>query len=276
MNIDLHCHSTVSDGVLAPDVVAQRAHDNGVTMWALTDHDEVAGLALAQQKATELGMQFIPGVEISVTWLNKTVHIVGLNIDYQQSSLIDALAQVRSGRLERAHKIAEALANLGIEGALEGAIPYATNPELVSRTHFARFLIGSGQCASMKEVFSKYLGDGGPAHVPTQWADLQSAVAWIHQAGGVAVIAHPGRYDYTDLQFDALFDAFKDLGGQGIEVVTGSHSPQQYLHYAQVAKRYGFDASCGSDFHGPGEGRVDLGTLPPLPSGLAPVWRHWA
>lgn len=275
MNVDLHCHSTVSDGVLTPDQVAQRAHEHGVNLWALTDHDELAGLALAQQTATDLGMQFIPGVEISVTWLNKTVHIVGLGIDYHNPQLIQSLAYVRSGRAQRAHKIAAALADLGIEGAFEGAIPFASNPELVSRTHFARFLIQQGHCASMKEVFATYLGDTGPAYIPMQWASLENAVRWIHEAGGVAVIAHPGRYDYTTLQFDLLFDTFKALGGQGIEVVTGSHAPAQYLEYAQVAKRYGFEASCGSDFHGPKEGRIDVGCLPPLPTGLHPIWQRW-
>lgn len=275
MNVDLHCHSTVSDGVLSPDSVAQRAHANGVELWALTDHDEVAGLAQAQSTAQSLGMGFVPGVEISVTWLGKTVHIVGLAIDYQRAELVDALRYVRSGRMQRAKKIALALENMGIEGALEGALPYASNPELVSRTHFARYLVAQGYCSSLQEVFTKYLGDQAPAFVSMQWATLQEAVQWIHDAGGVAVIAHPGRYDFTPLQFDLLFDTFKDLGGEAIEVVTGSHAPAQYLEYAQVAKRYGFEASCGSDFHGPAEGRIDLGSLPALPSGLRPIWQRW-
>jgi len=275
MNVDLHCHSTVSDGVLSPKQVAQRAHANGVSLWALTDHDEVGGLAMAEQTATELGMSFVPGVEISVTWLNKTVHIVGLGIDYQQPELIDSLSQVRSGRVKRAQKIAAALAKLGIEGAFEGALPFAANPEMVSRTHFARFLIDRGHCASMKEVFERYLGDNGPAHVPMQWTTLENAIAWIRNAGGVAVIAHPGRYSFNELQFDLLFDSFKDMGGQGIEVITGSHSPAQCLEYAHIAKRYDFEASCGSDFHGPEEGRFDLGSLPPLPKDLRPVWQRW-
>lgn len=275
MNVDLHSHSTVSDGLLAPDQVARRAQANKVEMWALTDHDEVGGLALAEQTATSLGMQFIPGVEISVTWLGKTVHIVGLNIDYQQPDLIDALRYVRSGRVQRSVQIAQALQDLGVSGALVGAKSYATNPELVSRTHFARFLLDQGHCASMQEVFSKYLGEGRPAFVPMQWASLENAVRWIHEAGGVAVIAHPGRYEFTTLQFDLLFERFKDLGGQGIEVLTGSHTPDQYPHYARIAKRYDFDASSGSDFHGFSEGRMDLGGLPALPAGLRPIWQRW-
>lgn len=275
MNVDLHSHSTVSDGLLSPTTVAQRAHTNGVDMWALTDHDEVGGLAEAEQVAIELGMQFIPGVEISVTWLNKTVHIVGLNIDYGHTELVDALRYVRSGREQRSKDMAQALADLGIEGALEGAESLATNPELVSRTHFARFLINEGHCTSIQQVFDKYLGEGCPAYVPMQWARLENAIRWIHEAGGVAVIAHPGRYNFSPLQFDLLFETFKELGGEGIEVVTGSHSPNQYQEYARIAKRYDFEASCGSDFHGFVEGRMDLGELPALPSGLRPIWQRW-
>lgn len=275
MNVDLHSHSTVSDGLLSPTAVAQRAHTNGVDMWALTDHDEVGGLAEAEQVATGLGMQFIPGVEISVTWLSKTVHIVGLNIDYERLELVDALRYVRSGRVQRSKDMAQALADLGIEGALEGAESLATNPELVSRTHFARFLINEGHCTSIQQVFDKYLGEGCPAYVPMQWARLENAIRWIHEAGGVAVIAHPGRYNFSPLQFDLLFETFKELGGEGIEVVTGSHSPDQYQEYARIAKRYDFEASCGSDFHGFVEGRMDLGELPALPSGLRPIWQRW-
>lgn len=275
MNVDLHSHSTVSDGLLSPTTVAQRAHTNGVDMWALTDHDEVGGLAEAEQVAIELGMRFIPGVEISVTWLNKTVHIVGLNIDYERLELVDALRYVRSGRVQRSKDMAQALADLGIEGALEGAESLATNPELVSRTHFARFLINEGYCTSIQQVFDKYLGEGCPAYVPMQWARLENAIRWIHEAGGVAVIAHPGRYNFSPLQFDLLFETFKELGGEGIEVVTGSHSPDQYQEYARIAKRYDFEASCGSDFHGFVEGRMDLGELPALPSGLRPIWQRW-
>lgn len=275
MNVDLHCHSTVSDGVLAPDQVAYRAHKNGVELWALTDHDEVGGLALAAQTALNLGMGFVPGVEISVTFLNKTVHILGLGIDYTSVQLIDSLRYVRAGRWQRAERISDALAGMGVANALEGAVPYATNPELVSRTHFARFLVDQGYCATLQDVFNKYLGDQAPAYVPMQWATLEEAIQWIQQAGGVAVIAHPGRYEFDPLQFDVLFERFKDLGGVGIEVVTGSHAPHQYNEYAQVAKRYGFEASLGSDFHGPAEGRLDLGQLPALPSGLTPIWQRW-
>lgn len=275
MLVDLHSHSTVSDGVFAPDQVATRAHKNGVELWALTDHDEVGGLALAEQTARNLGMGFVPGVEVSVTFLGKTVHIVGLGIDYHSQDLVDALRYVRSGRWQRAQRIADALEAMGVDNALEEAVAYATNPELVSRTHFARFLVDKGYCATIQDVFSQYLGDQAPAFVPMQWATLDEALRWINGAGGVAVIAHPGRYDFDTLQFDLLFAQFKEWGGVGIEVVTGSHAPHQYQQYAQIAKRYGFEASVGSDFHGPAEGRLDLGQLPDLPPGLTPIWQRW-
>jgi predicted metal-dependent phosphoesterase TrpH len=262
LNIDLHCHSTVSDGALAPRDVAQRAHANGVDVWALTDHDEVGGLAEAASAAQDLGMRFSTGVEISVTWAGLTVHIAGLR-------------KTRSGRAERAKRIGERLAEMGMPGAYEGALPFAGNPELISRTHFARYLVEAGYCPDVQAVFTKHLGDDRPGHVPMQWATLAEAVGWIRGAGGRAVIAHPGRYKYTPLQFAALFDEFLQLGGEGIEVTTGSHTVEEARQYAEVARRYGFLASRGSDFHSPKESRIDLGRLPSLPSDLKPVWHDW-
>lgn len=272
---DLHCHSTVSDGVLDPAQLAVRASDRGVQLWALTDHDELAGIAPARQAAAQLGMQFVAGVEISVSWAGQTVHILGLNVDEKNAVLNDGLAAIRGGRAERAHRMADKLSALGIPGSYEGALSYAGNPLLISRTHFARFLVDRGYCKTMQAVFDTYLGDGGPATVPMQWATLEQALGWILGAGGRAAIAHPGRYDYSPMQCDALFEQFKDLGGTAIEVVTGSHTPDQYAKYAGVARQYGFLASCGSDFHSPKEGRLDLGELPPLPTGLKPVWHDW-
>lgn len=275
LKIDLHCHSTVSDGVLSPQDVVARAHANGVQVLALTDHDETAGLDLARDCAMHAGIHFVPGVEVSVTWAGHTVHIVGLGIDANNHVLTKGLETVRSGRRDRAHTMADKLEKMGFEGAYEGAMAFVSNPELVSRTHFARFLVQQGHCRTMQQVFDLYLGDHKPAHVPVQWATLEHAVNWIHSAGGVAVIAHPGRYNYTPVQFDGLYSSFKDLGGQGIEVVTGSHRPDEYATYAQVARYYGFLASVGSDFHSPSESRMDLGDLPALPAGLTPVWHDW-
>jgi len=273
---DLHCHSTMSDGVLAPEAVARRAHANGVTLWALTDHDILDGIPVARAEARALGMRFVAGFEISVTWAGHTVHIVGLNVDDTHAGLVDGLSAIRSGRSERAREMGGRLDRvIGAAGSYQGALDYASNPALISRTHFARWLVDQGYARNMQVVFTRYLGDGCPAHVPMQWSSLEQAVGWILQAGGRAVIAHPGRYTYTPMQFDALFEQFRELGGEGIEVVTGSHTPDQYREYADVARRYGFLASCGSDFHSPREARLDLGKLPPLPADLTPVWHDW-
>jgi predicted metal-dependent phosphoesterase TrpH len=274
-NVDLHCHSTVSDGVLSPRDVAARAYANGVDAWALTDHDEIGGLAAAAESARELGMRFITGVEISVTWANQTVHIVGLGFDADNAALAEGLRATRAGRAERARQIGEKLAEMGMPGAYEGALPFAGNPELISRTHFARYLVEAGFCPAVQTVFTKYLGDDKPGQVAIQWATLAQAVGWIRDAGGRAVIAHPGRYKYTPLQFSALFDEFMALGGEGIEVTTGSHTSEESRRYADVARERGFLASRGSDFHSPHESRVDLGQLPPLPADLRPVWHDW-
>ncbi|MGF6467174.1 3',5'-nucleoside bisphosphate phosphatase [Paraburkholderia youngii] len=275
MNADLHCHSTVSDGQFAPTDVARRAHANGVTLWALTDHDEVGGQREARTAAEALGMNYLSGVEVSVTWAGRTVHIVGLGIDPSNQVLIDGLARTRDGRAARAEAIGEQLATLGIPDAYEGALHYVSNPDMMSRTHFARFMVEHGHCANTQEVFDRYLGDGKPGYVAHRWAKLADALSWIQAAGGVAIVAHPGRYAYSQLEFDAFFGEFIDLGGKAIEVVTGSHTPDQYREYADVARRYGFEASRGSDFHAPGEGRIELGTLPPLPADLKPVWERW-
>jgi len=272
MNADLHCHSNVSDGLLAPADVARRAHAGGVTVWSLTDHDELGGQLEARNAAEALGMRYLAGVEISVTWAGRTLHVVGLGVDPVCSTLVEGLRATRNGRTARAQAIAAALDAVGIPGAYEGALRFVSNPDLISRTHFARFLVEKGFAASTADVFDRFLGEGKPGYVPHRWATLDNAVAWIGAAGGTAVIAHPGRYGYTPLEFDALFGAFVDLGGRAIEVVTGSHTLDQYREYADVARRFGFEASRGSDFHAPGEGRVELGALPPLPPDLTPVW----
>ena len=275
-NFDLHCHSNVSDGVLAPASLAARAKAKGVDVWALTDHDEVSGIAEARAAAEALDLAFIPGVEISITWAGQTVHIVGLRIDERNGELLRGLAATRSGRELRAREMSDQLAAAGIADAYEGALRYAGNPDLISRTHFARYIIDRGVCPDVPTVFRNYLIEGKPGYVPHRWATLQQAVGWIRGAGGVAIIAHPGRYKFDPMAYDALFGEFQRLGGVAIEVVTGSHTPDQYDEYARVARRYGFLASRGSDFHGPGESRIELGQLPPLPSSVIPVWHDWA
>ncbi|MGO3743497.1 PHP domain-containing protein [Kerstersia sp.] len=272
---DLHCHSLASDGALAPAAVARRAAANGVQVWSLTDHDELCGLEEAESAALELGMCFINGVEISVTWAGHTVHIVGLGFDRSHPVMVQGLEEIRRDRSERAERIGRRFAELGIEGTYAGALALAGNENLLSRTHFARYLWQAGHVATVQEAFDLYLRDEGPAQVPMKWATLEDAVSWILAAGGVAVIAHPGRYRYTPVQFDGLFSTFRDLGGTAIEVVTGSHRPEQYAQYESVARYYGFRASCGSDFHSKAESRADLGSLPPLPASLTPVWQGW-
>ena len=272
INADLHCHSVVSDGTLSPEELALRAHQNGVHLWSLTDHDVLGGQARAQDAALNLGMEYVSGVEISISWMGQTVHIVGLGFDPSNAPLQDGLRATRDGREERARQMAAQLAQIGIENSYEGALKFAGNPELIARTHFARYLVEQQVCRDMDEVFRKYLVAGKPGYVSHRWASLDQAVDWITGAGGEAVIAHPGRYRLNAMQMDELYARFKDLGGAGIEVVTGSHSPDQYQTYAEVANRYGFLASRGSDFHDPQESDIDLGQLPHLPEHLTPIW----
>lgn len=273
LNADLHCHSTVSDGLLAPAAVVHRAHANGVELLALTDHDEVSGLAEARATAAELGLAFVDGVEISISWGDdQTVHIVGLGIDPANPALVAGLQQVRSGRDARALNMAAELDKVGIHGAYEGALRHAGNPALVSRSHFARYIVECGHARDTKEVFDHWLAKGKPGYVEHAWATLEQAVAWIVGAGGTAVIAHPARYRMTKKERRELFAAFRALGGRGIEVLSGSQGADEAREYAGIAREFGFLASRGSDFHGPGESWMDMGKLPDLPVDLTPVW----
>lgn len=272
LNADLHCHSIVSDGTLSPEALAARASANGVELWALTDHDELDGQQRALAAAKAHGMQYLTGTEISVTFIGHTVHIVGLGFDPEDRQLRDGLRQTRGGRGQRAMEMSEGLAKVGIKDAYTGALKFVGNPELISRTHFARFLVESGVCKDTNEVFRKYLTEGKPGFVPHRWASLKDAVTWITQAGGMAVIAHPARYKLSANEEFALFTEFKGHGGQGVEVVTGSHTPAEYQTYASTAREFGLAASRGSDFHSPDESHTELGTLPYLPGNLTAVW----
>lgn len=272
---DLHCHSTHSDGLLAPAEVVARAAQRGVRALALTDHDEVSGLREARQHASEAKLMLIDGVEISVSWDDHTVHVVGLNIDPENAELAGGLARIRSGRQRRAEMIASGLERAGIEGSLAGARAYVTNPELVGRAHFARFLVERGHASDVRSVFKRYLTAGKPGYVPHQWASLQEAVHWIKASGGVSVLAHPGRYGLDNAKRESLLAAFTEMGGTAVEVVTGSHSPDQYAVWARYAQRFGLLASAGSDFHGPGESLRDFGELPALPQDCRPVWSRF-
>ena len=272
-NFDFHCHSAVSDGLLPPAEVARRAAVNGVDLWALTDHDDLGGLGAAEDAAAEAGMGFVPGVEISIEWKGVPIHVVGLGFDPGHPTLSGGLEELRSGRVERAKRMGDAMAAIGIPGVYEGALCFVTNPSLISRAHFARYLVSIGIARDIPGVFQHYLTPGKPGYVDHRWATLEETVGWITGAGGVAVVAHPGRYRMSGGDMRRFLDDFKEVGGQGIEVTCGSHSPDHIMHFARLARHYAFHASRGSDFHGPEESYVDLGKLPPLPEDLKPVWR---
>jgi hypothetical protein len=271
-NADLHCHSVVSDGTLTPEALAERAKANGVELWSLTDHDEMGGQHRAIAAAKAQGMRYLTGAEISVSFAGQTVHIVGLGMDPDDKALADGLRATRGGREQRAREMADDLARVGIQGAFEGALKYVGNPDLISRSHFARYLVEIGACKDIPEVFRKYLTEGKPGFVPHRWAALGDAVRWITGAGGVAVVAHPGRYPFSATEEYALFTEFKQHGGQGVEVVTGAHNASDVIKYTALCQELGLVASRGSDFHSPDESHTDLGRLPNLPGQLTPVW----
>jgi len=272
--IDLHCHSTISDGLYSPEALVAHAHKQGVKVLALTDHDDTSGLGVARQAAEQHGLQFINGVEISVTWKKRTLHIVGLKVDPEYTPLKSALTAVRQGRLDRAKLMAEGLEAVGIKDSLEGTQTIAGN-SIITRSHFARFLVDNGHVKDVKTVFKKYLVKGKPGFVDHQWMSLQEAVTLIRDSGGTAVIAHPGRYDLGMVNMHLLMHEFRSHGGEAIEVVTGSHTPSQYEQFAKIAHRFSLKASLGSDFHGPGISYMEMGCISELPSDCVPVWQDW-
>ena len=261
--------------MLAPKDLVAKAEANGVEVLALTDHDDTSGLSEARTEAESRGMRFVDGVEVSVTWRGTTVHIVGLRIDPDSEPLRSGLDWIRRGRGARAQKIAEGLEASGIPDSLAGARRYAENPQLISRAHFARYLVEAGRAPDVKSVFQRFLVKDRPGHVSHQWAILAEAVTWIRESGGVAVVAHPARYKLAKSEMREFLREFKSCGGVGIEVVTGSHTPDQYLEFARAAREFGFLASRGSDYHGKGESHAELGSLPQLPPDLKPVWHDW-
>ncbi|MBI3156411.1 MAG: PHP domain-containing protein [Burkholderiales bacterium] len=276
LDADLHSHSDISDGTLAPEALAARARERGVELWSLTDHDSLAGQARARDAAAALGIGYLSGVEVSASFLGRSVHVVGLGFDPDDEALLAGLRAIRDGRHERARRIGEALAEAGLPGAYEGALRMAGRSELVARTHFARHLVEAGHFADVHEVFRHVLADGKPGHVPHAWATLREAVGWIRGAGGIAVLAHPARYRYTPTEEFALFTEFAGVGGRAVEVLSGSHDRAEQIAYADMAIEFGLLASRGSDFHAPGESRTELGALPDLPGRLTPVWEALA
>lgn len=274
MYYDLHTHTCQSDGTLTAGELLSRAHAGGVRVIAITDHDCTSSILEAGSVATELGMTLVPGVEISVTWRGQTLHVVGLRIAIDDANLQGGLARLRVERDRRAHAIAAKLEKSGIQDPLTGAARYARGT-ILSRTHFARFLVEGGHVHDMRAAFKEYLGAGKRAHVAVQWATLEEAVAWINGAGGQAVIAHPARYKLSSGGMRRLLDEFKAVGGAGIEVISGSHGPDDYVRFAALAEAFDLAASVGSDYHGPEQAWIELGRLPSLPAGCVPIWERW-
>jgi len=271
---DLHSHSNISDGLLSPTELVEHAVAHGVDVLALTDHDDTGGLVAASHEAKRSGLQLINGVEISVTWKKRTLHVVGLKIDPEYPPLKAGLASIRAGRHVRAVGMAAGLDKVGIVGSLEGAYEYAREG-IIGRVHFARYLVNNGIAKDSKTVFKKYLVKGKPGYIEHEWASLADAVSWIVDSGGVAVLAHPGRYDLRRTSMLVLLEEFRALGGSAIEVVTGSHTGAQYIEFAKYAQLFGFKSSVGTDYHGKGLSFMEMGRLPLLPSNCVPVWHDW-
>jgi predicted metal-dependent phosphoesterase TrpH len=271
---DLHTHSTASDGAYSPAELLERAARAGIQVLALTDHDTTAGLTEAQEAADLRGVDFIAGIEVSVTWQNRTLHVVGLRIDPEHAPLQAGLEGLRQIRTDRALEMDARLARAGISGILDAARQQA-GPGMITRTHFARCLASRGLAADVRDVFNRYLTPGKPGHVSTRWADMEAAIDWIRGAGGIAVLAHPQRYKLTHSWLRRLLGEFKEMGGEALEVLSGTSAPGDVQSSAALARHHGLLASCGSDFHGPDDSWPKLGRLPGLPAGLTPVWRAW-
>jgi len=271
---DLHTHTLYSDGTLTPGELVRRAMDRRVDVLALTDHDVTDGVAQAQQAAAQAGVTLVPGVEVSATWADRTVHIVGLHIDPANAVLQAGLAGLRAHRAERAREIGRRLEKKGIAGAFHGASALAQGP-ILSRTHFARFLVDAGHASDTGKAFKKFLSAGAPGAVPSRWAPLDTAIAWIRAAGGQPVLAHPGRYKLGSGKLRRLLGEFKAGGGEAIEVLSGSQTLDLGQRLARLAQEFDLLASAGSDYHGPDKPWVELGRLPALPAGCTPVWHRW-
>lgn len=274
MYYDLHTHTCHSDGTLLPAELVSRAHAAGVRTLALTDHDVTTGIAEARAAAAACGLTLVAGVEISVTWSGLTIHVLGIGVDPEHPALQAGLARLREIRTVRAAEIGRRLAKKGIVDAYEGACARARGP-IISRTHFAQFLVAAGHARDMRQAFKDFLKRGAPGHVPVEWAGLEQAVGWIRAAGGQAVIAHPARYKLGSGRLQRLLTEFKDCGGVGIEVVSGSHSRDDCFRFAMLARKFGLLASAGSDYHGPENAWIELGRLAPLPADCTPLWHDW-
>ncbi len=271
LTYDLHSHSTASDGLLSPADLTLRAAAKGVTHLALTDHDTLAGQYQAEQTAKAAGINLINGIELSADWQGRCIHIVGLGVATDNPQLTEGCRSVAEQRDERARRMAAKIAKLGFDNVY-AEVSEQAGSAMITRSHFARFLLNKGRITSLQQAFDRYLGEGKPCYVSGQWPELAQAVAWIRAAGGVAVLAHPLRYNLTKTVSRKLLAEFVDEGGQALEVVTGQNNPNHVQTSADWARQFGLAASVGSDFHDPGTGYLELGKLLPLPSDLQPVW----
>lgn len=256
---------------MTPTDLVNHARQCAVDVLAVTDHDITLGLAEAQQAAAQCGLEIVPGIEISVTWNGQTVHVLGLQINPEDATLLQGLEAIHNFRQWRAEEIGRRLEKAGIPGSYDGARAYA-NGKIISRTHFARFLVAQGHARDTKQVFTRYLTHNKPGYVPGRWATLEQALQWIHAAGGMAVIAHPARYRYTAARLRQLIGEFRELGGVALEVVSGSHSASDIALMAKLTRDNKLYASRGSDYHGPETSYADPRRLPALPAGCTPLW----
>ncbi len=268
---DLHCHSTASDGAFTPENLVLRAQQQGVTTLALTDHDTVAGLAVAKKTAESIGINFIPGIELSSNWQKNCLHIVGLGIGPTYQPLVEITDHLQTLRYERCEKIAEKLEKKRIFGALE-SVKAAAGDGMITRTHFADFLLSQKHVDTQQEAFDRYLGQGKSAFVPTIWPELEAVVKWITGAGGMAVIAHPLRYKLSAKYIKRLLNEFKSFGGHGIEVITSRINQDEIRLVAKYAKDFELAGSVGSDFHNDSNPYVELGRIAQLPLTITPIW----
>ena len=274
MIADLHTHTTASDGILRPDELVSRAKLHGVDLLAITDHDTLAGLPLAQEVAIANDIQLITGIELSCLWQGRGIHIVGLNVDLTNEILLEGVAQQAAVREKRARIISERLEKAGIANAYDGAKAIAGEGE-IGRPHFAQYLVKAGAVRSVEQAFKRYLGAGKPGDVKQDWPEIGQAVAWIHAAGGRAVVAHPVKYKLTRTKLRELLTDFKACGGDALEVISGLQTPNITRDMSLMCQQFGLLASCGSDFHSPNAGWQALGGFGKLAPELTPVWHDW-
>ncbi len=279
---DLHCHSNLSDGILSPEALVSRAKTQKVTTLALTDHDTLAGVQRAQAQASIEGLTLIPGIEFSSQWGGRGVHIVGLNIELTSTAIDRAVNQQIETRRDRAVHIAARLEKQGIRCALEGAMSIAANERqgngeegVIGRPHFAKYLVREGYVANINQAFKRYLGAGKPGDIKQMWPEIGDVVEWINQSGGVAVLAHPAKYKMTRTKLRALACDFADVGGKGLELISGKQPVGLAEELAKIAAKYQLRGSCGSDFHVPGQAWQELGQFGEMPRSIEPIWGEW-